>query len=163
MHIALIRWAPVVVQLPSHVRLFLTSWAAEFQAYWSFTMSQSLPKFMYTECRGLHTSMKLWVMPSKATQNWQVIVESSDKTWSTGGGNGKPLQYTCCEKPMNCILKRQKRWAPRCRDLVRVCLVIPTDVKGLAVWKQLVTETYTFFSDGKWRGAPLEPAVCLPL
>ena len=36
----------------------------------------------------------------------KVKVESSDKTWSTGGMNGKPLQYTCCENPMNCI-KRQ--------------------------------------------------------
>ena len=27
--------------------------------------------------------------------------ESSDKTWSTGEGNGKPLQYSCLENPMN--------------------------------------------------------------
>ena len=27
--------------------------------------------------------------------------------WSTGGGNGKPLQYSCCENPMNST-KRQK-------------------------------------------------------
>ena len=30
-----------------------------------------------------------------------------DKTWSTGEGNGKPLQYSCFEKPMN-SMKRQK-------------------------------------------------------
>ena len=30
-----------------------------------------------------------------------------DKTWSTGEGNGKPLQYSCLEKPMN-SMKRQK-------------------------------------------------------
>ena len=34
-------------------------------------------------------------------------MKSSDKTWSTGGGNGKPLQYSCCENPMNST-KRQK-------------------------------------------------------
>ena len=34
-------------------------------------------------------------------------MESSDKTWSTGEGNGKPLQYSCLEKPMN-SMKRQK-------------------------------------------------------
>ena len=34
-------------------------------------------------------------------------VESSDKTWSTGEGNGKPLQYSCLENPMNSV-KRQK-------------------------------------------------------
>ena len=35
------------------------------------------------------------------------MVESSDKSWSTGEGNGKPLQYSCLENPMNSI-KRQK-------------------------------------------------------
>ena len=35
------------------------------------------------------------------------MVECSDKTWSTGEGNGKPLQYSCLEKPMN-SMKRQK-------------------------------------------------------
>ena len=31
------------------------------------------------------------------------MVESSDKTWSTGEGNGKPLQYSCLENPMNSV------------------------------------------------------------
>ena len=35
------------------------------------------------------------------------MVESSDKMWSTGEGNGKPLQYSCLENPMN-RMKRQK-------------------------------------------------------
>ena len=35
------------------------------------------------------------------------MVESSDKTWSTGEGNGKPLQYSCIENPIN-TMKRQK-------------------------------------------------------
>ena len=34
-------------------------------------------------------------------------MESSDKTWSTGEGNGKPLHYSCLENPMN-SMKRQK-------------------------------------------------------
>ena len=46
-------------------------------------------------------------MPGRATQDWKVMVESSDKMWSTGEGNGKPLQYSCLENPMNCM-KRQK-------------------------------------------------------
>ena len=61
--------------------------------------------------RGLHNSMKLWAMPCRATQDGPVTVESSDKTWSTGGGNGKPLEYTSCENPMNCI-KRQNDMTP---------------------------------------------------
>ena len=35
------------------------------------------------------------------------MVESSDKMWPTGEGNGKPLQYSCLENPMN-GMKRQK-------------------------------------------------------
>ena len=35
------------------------------------------------------------------------MVESSNKTWSVGEGNGKPLQYSCLENPMN-SMKRQK-------------------------------------------------------
>ena len=34
-------------------------------------------------------------------------MESSDKPWATGEGNGKPLQYSCLENPMN-SMKRQK-------------------------------------------------------
>ena len=45
-------------------------------------------------------------MPCRSTQDRQVMVESSDKTWSTGEGNGKPLQYSCLENPMN-SMKRQ--------------------------------------------------------
>ena len=37
----------VIVQSPSHVQLFATSWTAECQAFLSFTISPSLPKFMY--------------------------------------------------------------------------------------------------------------------
>ena len=36
-----------------------------------------------------------------------MVVESSDKTWSSGEGNGKPLQYSCFESHMN-SMKRQK-------------------------------------------------------
>ena len=46
-------------------------------------------------------------MPCRATQDGQVMVESSDKTWSPGEGNGKQLQYSCLENPMN-SMKRQK-------------------------------------------------------
>ena len=46
-------------------------------------------------------------MPCVATQDGQVMVERSDRMWSTGEGNDKPLQYSCLENPMNSI-KRQK-------------------------------------------------------
>ena len=46
-------------------------------------------------------------MLCRATQDRRVMVESSDKTWSPGEGNGKPLQYSCLENPVN-SMKRQK-------------------------------------------------------
>ena len=46
-------------------------------------------------------------MPCRTTQDRWAMVESSDKMWSTGEGNGKPLQYYSLEKPMN-NMKRQK-------------------------------------------------------
>ena len=51
--------------------------------------------------------MKLWAMLCRATQDRQVMVESSEKTRSTREGNGKPLQYSCLENPIN-SMKRQK-------------------------------------------------------
>ena len=48
-------------------------------------------------------------MPCRATQNRQVMVESSDKIWSTGEGNGKPLQYHCLENPMNSMKRQNDR------------------------------------------------------
>ena len=37
------------------------------------------------------------------------MVESSDKTWSPGEGNGKPLQYSCLENPMNSMKRQNDR------------------------------------------------------
>ena len=54
--------------------------------------------------------MKLWAILCRATQDGQVIVESSDKTWSTEGGNGKPLHYSYLKNPMN-SMERQKDMA----------------------------------------------------
>ena len=45
----------------------------------------------------------------EATQDWQVMVERSDRMWSTGEGNGKPLQYSCLENPMNSMKSQKDR------------------------------------------------------
>ena len=47
-----------------------------------------------------------------ATQHRWVMVERSDRLWSTGEGNGKPLQYSCLENPMN-SMKRQHDSIPK--------------------------------------------------
>ena len=44
-----------------------------------------------------------------ATQDGWVMVERSDKMWSTGEGNGRPLQYSCLENPMNSMKRRKDR------------------------------------------------------
>ena len=51
--------------------------------------------------------VKLLAILCRATQDRKVMVESSDKIWSTGEGNGKPFQDSYLENPMNGI-KRQK-------------------------------------------------------
>ena len=67
----------------------------------------SLPSHAEGAC--INNSMKLWTMLCRATQDGWIIVESSDKMWSTGGGNGKPLQYSCLENPMNSMKRQNDR------------------------------------------------------
>ena len=67
--------------------------------------SQKTSQSNHTRTTALSNSMK----PShacRATQDRRVMVERSDRMWSTGEGNGKPLQYSCLENPMN-RMKRQ--------------------------------------------------------
>ena len=57
----------------------------------------------------MSNSMKLRAMPCRAIQDGRVKVESSDRMWSTGEGNGKPLQYSCLENPMNSMKRQNDR------------------------------------------------------
>ena len=52
--------------------------------------------------------MKLSHAPG-ATQGRRVMVERSDRMWFTGEGNGKPLQYSCLENPMNSMKRQNDR------------------------------------------------------
>ena len=52
-------------------------------------------------------SHALWAHP-----RWVGMVERSVTMWSTGEGNGKPLQYSCLENPMN-SMKRQNHRIPK--------------------------------------------------
>ena len=45
----------------------------------------------------------------RATQDGRVMVERSDRMRSTGEGNGKPLQYSCLENPMNGMKRQNDR------------------------------------------------------
>ena len=48
-------------------------------------------------------------MSCGATQDGWVMVERSDRMWSTGEGNGRPLQYSCLENPMNSMKRQNDR------------------------------------------------------
>ena len=48
-------------------------------------------------------------MPCGATQDRQVMGERSDRMWSTGKENGKPLQYSALENPMNNMKSQNDR------------------------------------------------------
>ena len=74
------------------------------------------------------TALSNSVKPShahRATQDGRVMVERSYRMWSTGEGNGKPLQYFCLENPMN-SMKRQndrilKQELPRLVNKCPIC------------------------------------------
>ena len=73
--------------------------------------SQKTSQSNHTRTTALSNTMK----PSRAcraTQDGQVMLERSDRTWSAGEGNGKPLQYSCLENPMN-SMKRQNDKIPK--------------------------------------------------
>ena len=52
----------------------------------------------------MRLSYALWGVP-----RWVGMVERSDRMWSTREGNGKPLQYSCLENPMNSMKRRSDR------------------------------------------------------
>ena len=73
--------------------------------------SQKNSQSYHTRTTALSNSMK----PShayRATQDGWVMVERPDRMWTTGEGNGKPLQYSCLENPMN-SMKRQNDRIPK--------------------------------------------------
>ena len=48
-------------------------------------------------------------MPCGAKQDGRVMVERSDRTWSTGEGKGNPLQYSCLENPTDSMKRQNDR------------------------------------------------------
>ena len=70
--------------------------------------SQKTSQYNDTRTTALSNSVKL-SHARGATQDGQVMVETSDRMWSTGEGNGKPLQYSCLENPMNSMKRQNDR------------------------------------------------------
>ena len=70
--------------------------------------SQKTSQSKHTRTTALSNSVK----PSHAhgaTQDGRVMVERSDRMCSTGEGNGRPLQYSCLENPMNSMKRQNDR------------------------------------------------------
>ena len=70
--------------------------------------SQKTSQSNHTRTTALSNSVKLG-HALRATQDGRVMVERSDRMWSTGEGNGKPLQYSCLENPMNSMKRQNDR------------------------------------------------------
>ena len=70
--------------------------------------SQKTSQSNHTRTTALSNSVK----PSHArgaTQDRRVLVDRSDRVWSIGEGNGKTLQYSCLENPMNSMKRQNDR------------------------------------------------------
>ena len=70
--------------------------------------SQKTSQSNHTTTTALSNSMKL-SHACGATQDGWVMVERSDRMWFTGEGNGKPLQYSYLENPMNSMKRQNDR------------------------------------------------------
>ena len=70
--------------------------------------SQKTSQSNHTRTTALSNSMKL-SHACGVTQDGWVMVERSDRMWSTGESNGKPLQYSCLENPMNSMKRQNDR------------------------------------------------------
>ena len=62
----------------------------------------------HTMTTAMSNSMKL-SHARGTTQNGWLMVERSDRMWSTGEGNDKPLHYCCLENPMNSMKRQNDR------------------------------------------------------
>ena len=62
--------------------------------------SQKTTQSNHTRTTAFSNSMKL-SHACGATQDRRVMVERSDRMWSTGEGNGNPFQYSCLGNPID--------------------------------------------------------------
>ena len=70
--------------------------------------SQKTSQSNHTRTTASSNSMKL-SHACETTQDGRVMVEGSNRMWSTGEGNGKPLQYSYLENPMNSMKRQNDR------------------------------------------------------
>ena len=91
--------------------------------------SQKTSQSNHTRITALSNSMK----PSHAcgaTQDGRVMVERSDRMWSTGEGNGKSLRYSCLENPMNNILSLRHSVLYQTGSALLICVSLSGKISG---------------------------------
>ena len=103
--------------------------------------SQKSSQSNHTRTTALSNSVKL-SHARRATQDGRVMVERPDRMWSTGEGNGKPLQYSCLENPMNSMKSM-------------ACLV-------LVIYTQSSTDDTSVMQGGSQEQVDLLGVACLP-
>ena len=75
-------------------------------------------------------------MLRKTTQDGWVMVESFDKTWSTGEGNGKPLEYSCSKNSVSSMKSIQ--FSSIAQSCLTLCDPMNRSMPGLLVHHQLL-------------------------
>ena len=77
-----------------------------------YQRADTLQPYSQKTSQSSHTRITAWSNSMKlrhacgATQDGRVMVERSDRMWSTGEGNGKPLQHSCLGNPMNSMKRK---------------------------------------------------------
>ena len=115
--------------------------------------SQKSSQSNHTRTTDLSNSLKL-SHAHGATQDGRVMVDRSDTMWSAGEGNGKPLECSCLENPMNSmerqndrILKEELSRSVQFRSVAQSCLTLCNPMNrsmpGLPVHHQLPEFTQT--------------------
>ena len=80
--------------------------------------SQKTSQSNHTRTTALYNPMKLSHARGATKDGW-VMVERSDRLWSTGEGNGKPLQYSCLENLMNSMKRQNDRILKETSQVIR--------------------------------------------
>ena len=89
--------SPSVSLCHQEASISLLSFSIRGQTKWKPQSQKS--NQLITWILALSNSMKLWAMPCRAIQDGQVMMESSDKTWSSGEGNANYFRILALRTP----------------------------------------------------------------
>ena len=91
--------------MASHNTYYLTCFFLTLDVWYLFTAAPA----KCSCCSLPWTSRPSWPCTWSSFQDGWVMMQRADRMWSTGEGNGKPLQYSCLENPMNSMKRQNDR------------------------------------------------------